>query len=83
MPSLSKNVYIDKWDDIVNEYNNVYHGTVKVKNKTSTYIESSQKINNKDPKFKTDDIVRISKYINGKGCAPNWSRKVFLIKKVK
>ena len=54
-----------------------------MKNKTSTYIESSKKINNKDPKFKIGDIVRISKYINGKGCAPNWSRKVFVIKKVK
>ena len=44
MTSLSKNVYIDKWDDIDNEYNNAYYGTIKVKNKTSTYIESSKKI---------------------------------------
>ena len=31
MISISKNVYIDKLDDIVNEYNNTYHKTIKVK----------------------------------------------------
>ena len=30
--------------------------------KSSTYIDSSKEINDKDPKFKIDDIVRISKY---------------------
>ena len=30
MTSISKNVYIDKLDDIVNEYNNTYHRTIKV-----------------------------------------------------
>ena len=30
--------------------------------KTSTYIDSSKKINYQDPKFKIGDIVRISKY---------------------
>ena len=56
-----------------------------MKNKTSTYIESSKKINNKDPKFKIGDIVRISKYKNifAKGYVPNWSEEVFVIKKVK
>ena len=56
-----------------------------MKNKTSTYIESSKKINNKDPKFKIGDIVRISKYKNifAKGYTPNWSEEVFVIKKVK
>ena len=29
MTSMSKNVYIDKLDDIVNKYNNTYHGTIK------------------------------------------------------
>ena len=53
-----------------------------MKNKTSTYIESSKKINNKDPKFKIGDIVRISKYKNifAKGYVPNWSDVVFVIK---
>ena len=38
--SLSKNAYIDKLDDIVNKYNNIYHSTIKMKPvdvKLSTY----------------------------------------------
>ena len=31
MTSISKNVYINKLDDIVNEYNNLYHRTIKMK----------------------------------------------------
>ena len=31
MTSISKNVYIDKLDDIVDEYNNAYRRTIKVK----------------------------------------------------
>ena len=31
MTSISKNVYIDKLDDIVDEYNNTYHTTIKMK----------------------------------------------------
>ena len=31
MTAISKNVYIDKLDDIVNEYNNTYHRTIKMK----------------------------------------------------
>ena len=67
MTSLSKKVYIDKLDDIVNKYNNTYHSTIKMKPvdvKSDTYIESSKEINNKNRKFKVDDIVRISKYKN-------------------
>ena len=67
MTSISKNVYIDKLDDIVNKYNNTYHSTIKMKPvdvKSNTYIDSSKEINNKDPKFKIGDIVRISKYKN-------------------
>ena len=46
----------------VNKYNNIYHGTIKMKPvdvKSSTYINSSKEINNEDPKFKTGGIVRI------------------------
>ena len=80
--------YIDKVDDIVNEYSNTYHRTIKVKPvdvKWRTYIDSSKEINNKDPKFKIGDIVRISSYKNifTKGYTPNWSEEVFVIKKVK
>ena len=65
MTSISKYVYIDKLDDIVNKYNNTYHSTIKMKPidvKSNTYIDSSKEINNKEPKFKIGDIVRISKY---------------------
>ena len=57
--SISKNVYIDKLDDIVNEYNNTYQTTIKIKPldvKDNTY--------DKDLKFKVGDHVRISKYKN-------------------
>ena len=86
--SLSKNAYIDKLDDIVNKYNNIYHSTIKMKPvdvKLSTYIESSKETNDQDFKFKISDIVTISKYKNifVKGYVPNWSEKVFVIKKVK
>ena len=88
MDSISKNVYIDKLDDIVNKYNNTYHRTIKIKStgvKSSTYIDSSKEINNKDPKFKIGDIVRISKHKNifAKGYLLNWSEEVFVINKVK
>ena len=62
MTSISKNVYIDKLDDIVNKYNNTYHSTIKMKPvdvKSSTYIDSSKEINDKDPKLKICYIVRI------------------------
>ena len=86
--SVSKNVYNDKLDDIVNKNNNTYHRTIKMKPsdiKSNTYIDSSKKINDKDSKFKVGDIVRISKCksITAKGYTPNWSEEVFLIKKVK
>ena len=88
MTSISKNAYIDKLDDIVDEYNNTYHTTIKMKPidvKDNTYINADKEINNKDPKFKVGDHVRISKYKNifVKWYMPNWSEEVFVIKKVK
>ena len=88
MTSISKNMYIDKLDDIVDEYYNTCHTTIKMKPidvKDNTYINISKKINNKDPKFKVGDRVRISTYKNifAKGYMPNWSEEVFVIKKVK
>ena len=88
MTSISKNVYIDILDDIVNEYNNTYHTTIKMKPidvKDNTYINTDKETNDKDPKFKVGDRVRISKYKNifAKGYTPNCSEEVFVIKKVK
>ena len=87
MTSISKNVYIHNLDDKVNKYTNTYHSTVKMNHvdvKSSTYIDSSEEINDKDSKFIIGDIARISKYKNifAKGYAPNWSEEVFVIKKV-
>ena len=87
MTSISKNVYIDKLDDIVNEYNNTYHTAIKMKPvdvKDNTYINTDKKNNNKDPKFEVGDCVRISKYKNifTKGYTPDWSEEVFVINKV-
>ena len=65
MTSISKNVHIDKLDDIVNEYNNTYRSTIKMKPvdvKNDTYIDSNEEVNDRDPKFKAGDHVRISKY---------------------
>ena len=88
MTSISKNVYIDKLDDIVNEYNNTYRRTIKMKPiyvKDNTYINIGKKVNDKDPKFKVGEHVRISKYKNGfaKGYTPNWSEETFVIKEIK
>ena len=65
MTSISKNVYIDKLDGIVKEYNNTYHTSIKMKPvdvKYNTYIDFEKEINNKDPKV--GDHMRISKYKN-------------------
>ena len=88
MTAISKNVFIDKLDYIVNEYNNTYHRTIKMKPvdvKDNTYIDFEKEINDKDPRFKVGDCGRISKYKNifTKGYMPNWSEEVFIISKIK
>ena len=88
MTAVSKNVYIDKLDDMVNEYNNMYHGTIKIKPievKNNTYIDSIKEVKDKDPKFKVGDHARILKYKNifAKEYTSNWSEDVFMIKEVK
>ena len=88
MTSVSKNVYIDKLDDIVDEYNNTYHRTIQMKPvdvEDNTYIDFEKEVNGEDPKFNVGDHVRISEYRNifVKGYMPNWSRKVFAVSKIK
>ena len=53
--------------------------------KDNTYFDVKKEINNKNPKFKVGDHVRISKYKNifAKGYMPNWSEEIFVIKKIK
>ena len=93
MTAISKNVYIDKLDNTINECNNKYHKIIKMKPidvKDHTYIDSIElnsrkKVNNKDLKFKVGDYVRISKYKNifAKGYMSNWSEEVFISSKIK
>ena len=87
MTSISKNVYIDKLDDIVEKCNNTYHTLIKIKLvdvNDNTYIDFKKEVNDKNPKFKVDDHVRISKYDNifAKGYMQNWSEEIFIISKI-
>ena len=55
MTYVSKNVYIDKLDDIVCEYNNTYHRTIKMKPinvRDNIYIDFEKEVNYKDPNLK-------------------------------
>ena len=72
MTAISKKIYIDKLDDILNEYNNIYHRTIKMKPvdiKDNTYFDFEKEINDKDPK------IQKYKYKNifAKGYMSNWS----------
>ena len=74
MTAVSKNLYFDMLDDIVNKYNNTLHRTIKMKliDLTSdSYAEYNEDSTEKDPKFKVGDRVRISKY-----------KKTFLLKDI-
>ena len=65
MTSISKNVRIDKLNDIVNKYNNTNQNTIKMKPvdlRSSTFINFGVENNDKDPKFEVDDCMRIWKY---------------------
>ena len=80
--SISKNVYIDKLDD--SRWTQQY----KMKPtdvKDSTYIDFCKEVNDKDPKSKVGDHVRISKCKNilAKGCTSNWSEEVLSLKKIR
>ena len=84
--------YVDVLPDLINEYNNHKHSTIKM-----TPTEASMKYNEKvikndvysiddktiyKSKFKVGDRVRISKYkraLFDKGYTPNWSEEVFVI----
>ena len=88
MTLVLKNVYIDKLDDMLDDYNNTHHRTIKMKPvdvKDKTYIDFKKEVNDRDPKFKVCDHVRISKYKNifTKRYTPNCSEEVFVVKKVR
>ena len=86
MTATGKNVYYNVLDDVVNEYKNTKHSSIKMKpidirdNKTVCIDEH----NEKDSRFKVGDRVRISKFKNifPKGYTPNWSKKIFIVNKI-
>ena len=76
MTSVSKNIYIDKLDDIVDKYNNTFHSTTKMKPvdvKSNIYIDSSKEINNKDPNLK---LVILLEYQKAKRFLAIFGKKV-------
>ena len=86
MTDTGKNVYYDVLDDIVKEYNNTKHSTIKmkpidVKDNKRVYIDEH---NEKHSRFKVGDRVRISKFKNifAKGYTPSWSREIFIVDKI-
>ena len=88
MTAVSRNVYYDVLDDIVEKYNNTWHNTIKMKPKdvkSNNFTEYVEESNGKRPKFKIGDRVRILKFKNifAKGYTPNWSEEVFIVNKVK
>ena len=86
-------VYIDILDDIVGEYHNAYHRTIKMKPidvKDNTFVDSMEfhskkEVNDKDSKSKVGDHVRISKLKNifATGYISNWSEEVFIRSKIR
>ena len=96
MTTTAKNVYYDVLVDVVNEYNNTKHSTIKmkpkdVKNDTIklSAIARNKRVyideyNKKDSTFNVGDRVRISKFKNifAKGYTPNWSREIFIVDKI-
>ena len=88
MTAISKNVYYDVLDDVVNKYNNTKHSTIKMKpidvrdnNNKRVYIDEH---NEKRSRFQVGDRVRISKFKNifAKGYTPNWSKEIFIVDKI-
>ena len=84
MTATGKNVYYDVLDDIVNEYNNAKHNTIKMKPKDDNKRVYIDEHNEKRSRFKVGDRVRISKFKNifAKGYSPNWSREIFIVNKI-
>ena len=80
MTAISENVYFDVLN-VVDEYNNTYHKTIKMKPidvKSDSFAEYNEESNEKEPKFKVGDHIRISKFKNvfAKGYTPNWSEEI-------
>ena len=88
MTAISKNVYFDVLDDIVNKYNNTVHRTIKMKPievTSDSYAEYNEDSNKKDPTFKVGNHVTIpkDKKVFAKRYAPNWAEEDFVVSGIK
>ena len=88
MTAISKNVYFGMLENIVDKYNNTVHRSIKMKPidvTSDSYGEDNEDFNEKNPKFKVGDHVRISKYKNvfAKGYNHSWSEEAFVVSKIK
>ena len=86
--AVSKNVYFDVLDDTVDNNNNTFHRIIGMKPidvKSDCYAEYNVDSNEKDPKFKVDDHIRLlrKKNVFAKGYTPKWSEEIFVISKIK
>ena len=87
MTAVSKNVYVDVLDDVVNKYNNTVHRSMRmtpIDVTSDSHAEYNENSNETKPKFQVGDYIRISKYKNifTKGYTQNWS-EVFVVSKIK
>ena len=87
MTATGKNVYYKVLNDVVFEYNNTKHSTIKMKSKDVGYDNKRVYIdehNEKRARYNVGDRVRISKFKNifAEGYTPNWSREIFIINKI-
>ena len=88
MTAISKNVYFDVLDNIVDKYNNTVHKTIKMEPidvTSDSYAQYNEDSNKKELKFKVGDCVRIWKYKNifAKGYTQTWPEEIFIISKIK
>ena len=86
MSAVSKNIYLDVLDDIVNKYNNTVHRMKPINVTSDSYAEYNEDSNVTKSKFKVGDHFRISKYkknVLAKGFMQKWSKEVFVISKIK
>ena len=82
MTATGKNVYYNVLDDVVNEYNNTKHNTIKMKPKDVKNDNKRAHIdehNKKGARYNVGNRIRIS--IFAKGCTPNWSKDIFIVNK--
>ena len=87
MTAPGKNMYYNVLDDVVSEYNNTKHSTIKMKpkdveyNNKRVYIDEYNEIS---ARYNVGDRVRISKFKNifAKGYTLNWSKEIFIVNKI-